>query len=110
MYLLSNAVKFTERGSIAVTAKPVDGVVELSVVDTGIGIPAEALPHIFEEFRQVEGQRRRPEGTGLAIVRKSVELLAGSVAVESQVGKGTRFTLWIGDYGGYCGLLLTRLS
>jgi signal transduction histidine kinase/ligand-binding sensor domain-containing protein len=93
MNLLSNAVKFTEEGSITVVAKPVDNWVELAVIDTGIGIPAEELPHIFEEFRQTERQGQRPEGSGLglAIAKKSVELLGGSVSVESQVGKGTRF-------------------
>jgi signal transduction histidine kinase len=102
MNLLSNAVKFTQQGSITVSVKPVDGQVELSVADTGVGIPAEDLPYIFEEFRQ-SGRRGEGEkqgsGLGLAIARKSVELLGGSIAVESELGKGTRFTLKLRNYG-----------
>ncbi|MBI2504760.1 MAG: HAMP domain-containing histidine kinase, partial [Candidatus Latescibacteria bacterium] len=103
MNLLSNAVKFTEKGSITISARSVDGAVELAVADTGIGIPAADLPYIFDEFRQ-SGRRGEGEkqgsGLGLTIARKSVELLGGSIAVESAVGKGTKFTLRIRDYGG----------
>ena len=101
MNLLSNAVKFTEAGSITVAMRSVADWIELSVADTGIGIPAEDLPHIFEEFRQVERKgNKKLEGTGLglAIAKKSVELLGGSIAVQSEVGKGTTFTLKITDY------------
>jgi signal transduction histidine kinase len=103
MNLLSNAVKFTERGRITVSLKSAEGWVGLSVADTGVGIPAEDLPYIFEEFRQ-SGRRGEGEkqgsGLGLAIAKGSVELLGGSIAVESQIGKGTRFTLKIADYRG----------
>jgi signal transduction histidine kinase len=103
MNLLSNAVKFTEAGRITVSARWVEGAVELAVMDTGIGIPAEDLPHIFEEFRQSsrrgEGEKQGT-GLGLAIAKKSVELLGGTISVESQVGKGTKFTLRIRDYEG----------
>ena len=85
-------------GSITVSLKPVDEWVELSVVDTGPGIPAADLPFIFEEFRQVEGQEKEGTGLGLAIAKKSVELLGGSLSAESEVGQGTTFTLRIGDY------------
>ena len=101
MNLLSNAVKFTEVGRITIALKPVDGWVELAVADTGAGIPAADLPHIFDEFRQVEGQESTaPEGTGLglSIAKKSVELLGGTIAVESEVGQGTAFALRIRDY------------
>ena len=101
MNLLSNALKFTEQGSITVSAQLVDGWIELSVADTGSGIPPEDLPHIFDEFRQVEGQEgAQQEGTGLglSIAKKSVELLGGMIEVESEVGKGTKFTLRITDY------------
>ncbi|NKB66080.1 MAG: response regulator [Candidatus Latescibacteria bacterium] len=96
MNLLGNAVKYTEEGSITVALTAAEAGVELSVADTGAGIPAADLPHIFDEFRQVEGQHGdKPEGSGLglAIARKSVELLAGTIGVESQEGKGTRF--WV---------------
>jgi signal transduction histidine kinase len=102
MNLLSNALKFTEQGSIAVSAKPVDGWIELSVADTGSGIPPEDLPHIFDEFRQVESEGRKTQegtGLGLSIAKRSVELLGGTISVESEIGKGTKFTLRITDYG-----------
>jgi len=101
MNLLSNAVKFTGEGSIIVSLRPVDGWAELAVADTGIGIPAADLPHIFDEFRQVEykdGSRQEGTGLGLAIVKKSVELLGGTVRVESEAGRGSVFTLRIRDY------------
>jgi light-regulated signal transduction histidine kinase (bacteriophytochrome) len=65
-----------------------------------LGIPAEDLPHIFDEFRQVDGadgSRQEGTGLGLAIVKKSMELLGGSIAVESQVGKGTTFIMRLVD-------------
>ncbi len=77
---LSNAVKFTEAGHILLALKPADGGVEIVVADTGVGIPPEDLPHIFDEFRQVDGangSRHEGTGLGLAIVKKSMELLAG---------------------------------
>jgi len=82
MNLLSNAVKFTEEGSITVSVRPADDGIEVSVADTGVGIPAADLPHIFDEFQQVarpgSGEK---EGTelGLAIARKSVFL--GSIRI-----------------------------
>ena len=100
MNLLSNALKFTEKGRITVSLKPVDEGVEVSVADTGSGIPPEDLPHIFEEFRQVgrEGAEAQGSGLGLAIVKKSVELLGGTISVESEMGEGTKFTIRIQDY------------
>ena len=100
MNLLGNAVKFTEAGSITLSVRPVDGQVEISVADTGVGIPPEDLPYIFEEFRQVErgGAEVQGSGLGLAIVKKSVELLGGTIGAESEEGKGTTFILQIEDY------------
>jgi signal transduction histidine kinase len=101
MNLVGNAVKFTERGSITVSLKPVDGWIELSVADTGPGIPAEDLPHIFEEFRQVEregGASQEGTGLGLSIAKKSIELLGGTISADSEVGAGTTFALRIRDY------------
>jgi signal transduction histidine kinase len=60
MNLVGNATKFTDSGSITLSLRSVDGDTELSVADTGIGIPSEDLPHIFDEFRQVERQAPRP--------------------------------------------------
>ncbi len=98
--LLGNAIKFTEEGRVRLEAAPVrEGereMVAFSVEDTGIGIPQEALRFIFEPFRQVDGSyTRRYGGTGLglSISRKLAELLGGRIEVESEVGKGSRFTL-----------------
>ena len=101
MNLLGNSVKFTDAGSITLSVKPVGDQVEVSVADTGMGIPAEDLPHIFEEFRQVERQgstEKEGTGLGLAIAKKSVELLGGTLSAASEVGKGTTFTLRIKGY------------
>jgi signal transduction histidine kinase len=94
--LLSNAVKFTpEGGRIGIAARQADGAVEISVSDTGIGIAAEDQPKIFEEFRQVGGDSaKKIEGTGLGLTlaKKFVELHGGKIWVESEVGKGSKFT------------------
>jgi len=101
MNLLGNAVKFTEEGSITVSLKAMDEGCELSVADTGVGIPAEDLPHIFEDFHQVErqvGEKVEGTGLGLAIAKKSVDILGGTISAESEVGRGTTFALRIRDY------------
>ena len=77
-----------------------DGTVELSIADTGVGIPPEDLPHIFDEFRQVErqgGEQTEGTGLGLAMAKKTVDLLGGVLTATSEVGVGTTFTLRIGD-------------
>ena len=79
-----------------------DGTVELCIADTGVGIPAEDLPHIFDEFRQVErqgGEQTEGTGLGLAIAKKTVALLGGEISASSEVGEGTRFTIRFRDYG-----------
>jgi signal transduction histidine kinase len=96
--LLSNAVKFTEKGEIKVAAWRDNGNVKLTVCDTGIGMKKEALDYIFEEFRQADmSSTRRYGGTGLglAIVRRFIHLMGGEIAVESEVGKGSTFTITI---------------
>jgi signal transduction histidine kinase len=94
--LLSNAVKFTpEGGRVGVTATAADGVITISVSDTGIGIAPEDQEAIFEEFRQVgRDDTRKQEGTGLGLTlaKKFVELHGGQVWVQSQVGQGSTFT------------------
>jgi signal transduction histidine kinase len=94
--LLSNAVKFTpEGGRIGLKADRRDGVVEIAITDTGIGIAPEDQAAIFEEFRQVgSDERRKEEGTGLGLTlaKKFVELHGGRIWVESQVGHGSMFT------------------
>ncbi len=94
--LLSNAVKFTEYGEIKVAAWRDDGCVKLTVSDTGIGMTPEALRYIFDEFRQADmSSTRRYGGTGLglAIVKKFINLMGGEIIVESEEGKGSRFTI-----------------
>jgi signal transduction histidine kinase len=95
--LLSNAVKFTpEGGTVTVRARITDGEAEISVVDTGVGIAPNHLSLIFEEFRQVGADYiRKAEGTGLglALARKFVELHGGTIDVQSEIGKGSTFTI-----------------
>jgi PAS domain S-box-containing protein len=96
--LLSNAFKFTFEGSITVGLQQVGKQVELRVSDAGTGIPRQELPRLFERFHRIRGaQSRTHEGTGigLALVRELTRLHGGSVGVESEVGKGTTFTVRI---------------
>ncbi|HZI40599.1 MAG TPA: GAF domain-containing protein, partial [Gemmatimonadaceae bacterium] len=96
--LLSNAIKSTpEGGRIEVGAKPLDGFIEVSVTDTGVGIPPEDQEAIFEEFKQVGTASKKVEGTGLglALSRKFIELHDGKVWVKSQVGAGSTFTFTV---------------
>jgi signal transduction histidine kinase/HAMP domain-containing protein len=96
--LLSNAAKFTEQGEIRVSARHENGTLKLAVSDTGIGMKKEALNHIFEEFRQAERSTSSTyggTGLGLAIVKRLTNLMGGDVAVESEVGKGSKFTITI---------------
>jgi len=96
--LISNAIKFTPEGSIAVSVcyLPEEPAVQFNVTDTGIGIPTELLPSIFERFRQLDASNTRSYGgvgLGLFIVKRFAEMLGGSVSVESEPGKGSTFTL-----------------
>ena len=138
--LLSNALKFTEKGEVKVSVRPSprqaappstsrshevathvptplprvgegrrgeglspiagpleDKTLEIAVSDTGVGIPPDALGYIFDEFRQVEGSHQQQKGTGLglSITKKLTELLGGTIEVESEVGKGSTFTVRI---------------
>ncbi len=93
--LVGNAVKFTNEGGVCVRIGITPGGVRLSVEDTGVGIPADRLEAIFEEFEQVEeAGSRAPGGTGLglAIVRRLARLMGGDVAVSSVPGEGSVFT------------------
>jgi PAS domain S-box-containing protein len=96
--LLSNALKFTFEGEVALTLKAVSGIVELQVRDTGVGIPEEHRERVFERFHRIEGiQARTYEGTGigLALVQELVKLHGGSVRVETVLGQGSTFTVTI---------------
>jgi len=96
--LVGNALKFTTQGGVAVDARARGTGVEIRVTDTGIGIPPQALALIFEPFRQVEttsGSAAAGTGLGLHIVKRLLSLLGGTIEVESVVGRGTTFRLWL---------------
>ena len=94
--LLSNAAKFTEQGEIRVSAVRENGTLKLAVSDTGIGMKQESLDHIFEEFQQAEkttASKYGGTGLGLAIVKKFINLMGGDIVVQSEEGKGSKFTI-----------------
>jgi signal transduction histidine kinase len=96
--LLSNALKFTFEGSISVSLSDARDHVQLVVKDTGTGIPSRELPHLFERFHRVQGARSRTHegsGIGLALTHELVRLHGGAVRVESEVGRGTTFTVQV---------------
>lgn len=97
--LLDNAIRHTgSGGQITITARPQPNALTVTIADTGEGIPPEHLPHIFERFYRVDKARsRRSGGTGLglSIVQQIVQAHGGSIAVESAVGQGTRFTMML---------------
>jgi signal transduction histidine kinase len=97
--LLENAVAHTGKGdTIKVTARPLDKLVEVSVTDTGEGIPAKELPNIFERFYRVDKSRTRAtggSGLGLTIARRLVEAHGGQIEVQSEPGKGSRFAFTV---------------
>lgn len=95
--VLSNAFKFTPQGSVAVTGYPQAEGILLCVADTGIGIPPEKLTVIFSPFVQGDSSDTRRyggAGLGLYLVQQFLQLLGGTIAVESTVGQGSRFSLW----------------
>ncbi|SCG77869.1 SpoIIE family protein phosphatase [Micromonospora humi] len=109
--LVSNAVKFTFDGEIAVRVRAGDGSAVLEVTDTGVGIAPEELPQVFERFHRVAGARSRThEGTGigLALVRELVEMHGGTVTARSVVERGTTFTVTVPF--GYAHLPADRVS
>lgn len=96
--LISNAFKFTFEGEIRVSLRAAGSNACLSVSDTGIGIRADELPHIFERFHRVRdagGRSIEGSGIGLALVQELVRLHAGTVEVETELGRGSRFTIAI---------------
>jgi signal transduction histidine kinase len=95
--LLSNAIKFTpDGGSIVMRVVATQAGIAIDVIDTGVGIPADAVGRVFDEFYQVDGSSVREYGgvgLGLALVKRLAELLGGTVAVASEVDKGSTFTV-----------------
>lgn len=101
--LVRNALKFTEAGSVRVSAVRDGDRLRFSVADTGIGIPAAARDTVFEAFRQVDNSMTRRyggAGLGLYIVRQLVDLLGGEIRFDSDVGRGTTFHVWIPLHSG----------
>lgn len=93
--LLNNSIKFTEKGSVTLTAELNARVITISVTDTGIGIEEKNLPKLFNPFQQLDtGTTRKYEGTGLglSICKKLLELMGGRINVKSEFGKGSKFT------------------
>lgn len=98
--LVTNAIKFTERGSITLSAVNTEGGILLSVRDTGVGIKEEDLKIIFEPFRQIDGSMTRQaggSGLGLTIVKNIIDVLHGKIEVQSEHGKGSAFTVFLPD-------------
>jgi len=94
---ISNALKFTPVGEVRVSARLIGTeFVEFAVSDTGIGIAPEHIPNLFTDFVQLDvrlQKRLRGSGLGLSLARKFAELLGGRVAVQSELGKGSRFSV-----------------
>ena len=96
--LANNAVKFTDKGKVKISGERSNGTLAVRVTDTGIGIQREKQTMLFEAFRQIEGSAKRQyEGTGLGLYlcRKLLSLLGGEISVESEFGKGSRFSFRI---------------
>ena len=94
--LLSNALKFTERGGVRVTVSPSGAAVRVAVADTGVGIDEEFLPHVYEAFRQADGSMSRRfggTGLGLSIARALCDAMGGRIDLATRPGRGTTF--WV---------------
>ncbi|MEV0676486.1 SpoIIE family protein phosphatase [Actinosynnema sp. NPDC050436] len=94
--LLSNALKFTFEGSVGIAVRAEGGEAVVTVEDTGIGVPPDEIPRLFERFHRIENARSRSNegsGIGLALVRELVGLHGGTITATSEVGRGTRFTI-----------------
>jgi signal transduction histidine kinase len=101
--LIGNAIKFTEKGKVGVSAALINDMVAVTIADTGIGIPEDKFDRIFESFEQADGSTAREyggTGLGLSITKSIVELHGGSITVESKLGEGSRFTFTVPLAGG----------
>jgi signal transduction histidine kinase len=96
--LITNAVQFTPTGSVTITGRARDNGVEVTVCDTGVGIPPDALSRIFEPGQQVDpaaSGQQNGKGLGLPMVKRLLALLGGIMTVESEVGRGSTFRAWL---------------
>ncbi len=97
-HLIENAIKFTNRGTVRMSAHVVDNFIEITVSDTGIGIPPHRLNHLFDSFSQVGSQPDGGLGLGLAITKQLIELHGGHIRVESTIGMGSSFIFTVPIY------------
>jgi two-component system, OmpR family, phosphate regulon sensor histidine kinase PhoR len=99
--LVSNAVKFTDNGSVTIHAAISNEFLEVAIDDTGIGIPKQDLPYVFDKYRQSAKNKKKAEGAGLglAIVNKLVSLHEGKIDLKSKEGKGTSFVIYLPQKG-----------
>jgi signal transduction histidine kinase len=96
--LVSNAVKYTSEGEVYISVKQAQDCACITVTDTGIGIPQQVLPQLFQEFYRAPNAKATGEtgtGLGLAIVKDLVDRYGGRIEVESEVGQGSRFTVML---------------
>lgn len=101
--LLNNAVKFTDKGHVRISCRVEDAHFLLSFSDTGVGMHPEDIPNLFQPFRQIDsGLTRKHEGTGLglSICRKIIDMMGGSISVESRWGEGSTFTVCLPEQSG----------
>jgi len=94
--LVANATRYTDKGEVKICCTESNNLIDISVCDTGVGIPAEHLEHVFDEYFQLEnanGKKNKGLGLGLAIVRHIADLLGHQLKISSEVGKGSKFTI-----------------
>jgi len=99
--LIGNALKFTKKGYVEISVKELEDMVECSVIDTGRGMPKEALSKVFNKFQQfgaVPGGKEKGTGLGLSITKGIIEMHKGDIFVESKFGEGTKFTFTLPKY------------
>ena len=111
--LTGNAIKFTEKGSVAIEVKKAEHGIKFSITDTGIGIPKDKLQTVFENFSQANASDTRKyggTGLGLSISRQLVEIMGGKISIESEEGSGTTFSFTVNFENGSAEKLQQRLA
>lgn len=96
--IIANAIKFTEKGKVEILLSGDESSVQVNVMDTGIGIKEDFIPHLFDEFRQADGSTSRKfggTGLGLAIAKKYADMIGASISVSSKEGEGSVFSVYL---------------